>query len=214
MRTTCLANSPATSNRFTRGNVNTVAARRHAGLVDLVPQPWLLRVERVTLTIRPVRLRELSNVAAMHSRCSPTTLLDRFRAGGKGPSVLAMDQMVRNSLSFVAVTARGDIVAMAVAEPDRLHGGDSAQGGVIVEDSWQGKGVGREMLSHLAGAALVRGYTELITYTATAAAEAQRLLLEIGSTRVVNDRQSPHLHTYLPESAALGLGAVRERLAS
>lgn len=211
MRPTCLANKPAPVTRLPRA---VAAARRHAGLVDLVPRPWLLRVERSTLTIRPVHLRELSNVAAMHSRCSPTTLLDRFRAGGKGPSVIAMDQMVRSQLSFVAVTAHGEIVAMAVGEPDRLHGGDAAEAGVLVEDAWQGKGIGRELLSHLAGAALVHGYSELITYTATAAAETQRLLLDIGSTRVVNDRQRPHMHTYLPESAALGLGAVRERLAS
>ncbi|SDI92577.1 L-amino acid N-acyltransferase YncA [Frankineae bacterium MT45] len=211
MRSTCLANAPVAANRFAR---SAMAARRHAGLVDLVPHPWLLRVERTTLTIRPVHPRELSAVAAMHSRCSPRTLLDRFRTGGKGPSVLAMDQMVRSSLSFVAATSRGEIVAMAVAEPDRLHSGDAADVGVLVEDKWQGKGIGRELLSHLAGAALVHGYSELITYTATSAADAQRLLLEIGATRVVNDRQRPHLHTYLPESAALGLGAVRERLAS
>lgn len=213
MRATCSFNPSAstTGSRFSRA---TVVTRRHAGLAELVPQPWMLRVERHTLAIRPVQLRDLTNVAAMHARCTPSTLLDRFRAGGKGPSVLAMDTMVRCSLGFVAVTSRNEIVAMAIAEPDHQHGNDSARTGLLVEDAWQGKGIGREMLSHLAGAALVHGYSELVTYTATSAIEAQRLLLEIGSTRVINDRQNPHLHTYLPESAALGLGAVRERLAS
>jgi hypothetical protein len=37
-------------------------------------------------------------------------------------------------------------------------------------------------------------------------------MLDIGRTRVVPDVDL-HLHTHLPESAALGLGSVRRRLA-
>jgi hypothetical protein len=39
-------------------------------------------------------------------------------------------------------------------------------------------------------------------------------MIDVGRTRIVTDPHRPHLHTYLPESAALGLGPVRERLAS
>jgi hypothetical protein len=67
-------------------------------------------------------------------------------------------------------------------------------------------------MTHLAGMAQAAGYHELIAFPATAMATAQRLMLDVGRTRVVPDVE-PHLHTYLPESAALGLGPVRQRLA-
>ena len=67
-------------------------------------------------------------------------------------------------------------------------------------------------MSHLAGAAQVAGYNELIAYPATAVAAAQRLMVEVGRTRMVPDVHA-HLHTYLPETATLGLGSVRQRLA-
>ena len=94
------------------------------------------------------------------------------------------------------------------------HGRDSAEIGLLVEDEWQGIGIGRELLVHLAGAAVVCGYTELVAYTATSTVPMQRLMLEVGHPRVVPDPAHSHLHMALPESAALGLGAVRERLAS
>ena len=81
-------------------------------------------------------------------------------------------------------------------------------------DDLQGQGLGRELLIHAAGAAIVNGHGELVAYTATSAGRAKQLLDEVGTTRSVSDKQNPHLHTLLPESAALGIGAVRERLAS
>jgi L-amino acid N-acyltransferase YncA len=84
----------------------------------------------------------------------------------------------------------------------------------LVEDDWQGLGIGREIMTHLAGAAIVCGYHELIAYPATSVIAAQRLMIDVGHTRVVMVPDAMHLHTYVPESAALGLGAVRERLAS
>jgi GNAT superfamily N-acetyltransferase len=97
---------------------------------------------------------------------------------------------------------------------DSAHGRDAAEVGLLVEDAWQRQGLGRELMSHVAGAALVCGYNELIGYPATSVAAVQRLMIDVGHTRIVPDPRSPHLHTYLPESAALGLGPVRERLAS
>jgi GNAT superfamily N-acetyltransferase len=83
---------------------------------------------------------------------------------------------------------------------------------VLVEDAWQQRGVGGELLSHLAGVAQVAGFNELIAYPATAVPTVQRLMLEVGRTRMVPDADA-HLHTYLPETATLGLGSVRQRLA-
>jgi GNAT superfamily N-acetyltransferase len=174
----------------------------------------LLRAGTTNLMIRPAVARDLEAVANMHARCSARSLLDRYRAGGRGPAVTALHRQIRRPLAFVAATQRGAVLAFAVAGIDANHGRESAEIGIIVEDEWQGIGIGREMMVHLAGAAVVCGYTELVAYTATTIVPMQRLLFEVGHPRVVPDALHSHLHMTLPESAALGLGAVRERLAS
>jgi GNAT superfamily N-acetyltransferase len=187
---------------------------RHGALAIWVRQPWMLRVGNTNLLIRGTSARDLGPVAAMHARCSPRSLLDRYRSGGRAPSAVALERALRRTLGFVACTARGDVVAMAVAGADTSHSVGSAEVGMLVQDDWQRQGLGREMMTHLAGAAFVCGYTELIAYTGTSVAAAQRLLTGVGRTYAVADPSSPHLHTYLAESASLGLGAVREHLAS
>ena len=166
------------------------------------------------MLIRGATPRDLAAVAEMHGRCSPQSLLNRYRAGGRRPAVAALERQVREPLSFVVVTYGGTIVATAVANPDAQHGRDAAEIGLLVEDAWQGWHLGRELMSHIAGATLVCGYHEVVAYPATSLIAAQRLMIDVGHTRVVVDPNGTHLHTYLAESAALGLGPVRERLAS
>jgi GNAT superfamily N-acetyltransferase len=164
--------------------------------------------------MRGTNPRDLAAVAAMHARCSARGLLDRYRAGGRAPSPVAIERALRHTLGFVACTPRGEIVAMALAGPDRMHGEGTAQVGILVEDAWQRRGLAREMLTHLSAAAYVCGYSQLISYTATNVIAPHRLLVDVGRTYSVPDPVEPHLHTYLTESVTLGLGPLRERLAS
>ena len=180
----------------------------------MVRQPWSVRVGSASVLIRGARPQDLTAVAQMHVRCSPQSLLNRYRAGGRRPSVAALERQLREPISFVAQTYGGTVVATAVATVDARHGRDSAEVGLLVEDAWQGWHLGRELMSHLAGATLVCGYHELIAYPGTSMAAAQALMIDVGHTRGVEDPAGAHLHTYLNESAALGLGPVRERLAS
>ncbi|HEY3716286.1 MAG TPA: GNAT family N-acetyltransferase [Jatrophihabitantaceae bacterium] len=200
------------SGKVTRGLDD--GAARHASLTGLVRQPWSVRVGSASVLIRGATPRDLAAVAEMHGRCSPQSLLNRYRMGGRRPAVAALENQLREPLSFVVATYGGSIVATAVASPDAQHGRDAAEVGLLVEDAWQGWHLGRELMSHIAGATLVCGYRELIAYPATTLVAAQRLMIDVGHTRVVVDPTSTHLHTYLAESAALGLGPVRERLAS
>src|SRR5436305_13427354 len=101
-----VATRPRTDRRVTDG------ATQHSALMELVRQPWLLRVDGVDLLIRPARPKGLPAVARMHGRCSARSLLDRYRAGGRGPAVAAMERMLRRPLSFVASTAGGGVVAL------------------------------------------------------------------------------------------------------
>ncbi len=194
------------------GKTTAAPAQRDESLAGLVRQPWLLRVDAATLLIRPSTTRDLRAVAAMHGRCSAQSLLDRYRCGGRPPAVIALDYQLRAPLSFVAMTREGEIVATAVASTDAIHGEESAEVGILVEDAWQGLGLARELMTHLAGGARVAGYTQMIAYPGTTPLAAQRLMIDVGRTRLVPDAADIHLHTILPEGAALGLGPVRERL--
>jgi GNAT superfamily N-acetyltransferase len=178
----------------------------------LVRTPWLLHAARETLLVRPSEARDLAAVARMHGRCSPRSLLDRYRRGGRPPSVAALDRALRRPYCVVVVTSSGEVVAHGALEPDPAHDEHCADVGLLVEDARQRRGIGTEVLTHLAGVARSAGCRELIGYPATAVAPAQRLMLEVGRTRMVTGADA-HLHTQLSESASLGLGAVRQRLA-
>ena len=107
---------------------------------------------------------------------------------------------------------RGAIIAHASLARDRAHSALCAAFGLLVQDSWQHRGIGAELTTHLAGVGYAAGFHELIVYPATAVTAAQRLMVEVGRTRMVPDTDL-HLHTYLSDAASLGLGSVRQRLA-
>jgi GNAT superfamily N-acetyltransferase len=203
--TSCIRTLPADDVGRDRGAEDT-------HLAGLARQPWTLRVGGDALTVRPSSARDLAAVAQMHARCSARSLLDRYRFGGRAPAVAALDHALRRPYSLVVASADGDVVATGSLERDAAHNQYCVEVGLLVEDRWQRLGIGTELMSHLAGVAQVAGYAELIAYPATATAAVQRLMVEIGRTRMVPDVDS-HLHTYLPASATLGLGSVRQRLA-
>jgi GNAT superfamily N-acetyltransferase len=179
---------------------------------SLVRVPWTLRVGREILLVRPGTGRDLEAVARMHARCSARSLLDRYRSGGRAPAVLAMDALLRRPYTVVVVTATGDVVAVGTLQDDRQHDERCAEAGLLVEDRWQRLGIGSDVLGHLACTAHAAGYRELIAYPGTAVQAAQRLMIEVGVTRMVPDAPA-HLHTYLSDAARLGIGSVRQRLA-
>jgi GNAT superfamily N-acetyltransferase len=181
---------------------------------DLVRLPWALRVDGVSMVVRPSTARDLANTAVMHHRCSARTLLGRYPLGGRPPSILALDRQLRQPLSFV-VTMRdgagvgGAVVATASLGPDLKHGSEAGQAGILVEDSWQRLGIGHELLTHLAGVASLTGYRELVAYPGLMSEAIQRMVTALGTTRMVNDEDGIHLHTTLPGSASGGLGPLR-----
>jgi GNAT superfamily N-acetyltransferase len=158
--------------------------------------PWLLNAAGIPLTVRGALANDLPGVAMMHGRCSPKSLLDRYRTGGRPPALLVLDRQVRDPLSFVATTENGRIVALARVVRDSLHPFNSAEISLLVEDQWQCFGIGRTLLQHCAAAAKSAGYRQLISYPGTTANAVQRMMSALGTTRVMTDG-TQHLHTVL-----------------
>ena len=179
----------------------------------LLREPWVLRAGHRRFLVRPTGGGDLAAVARMHRRCSARSLLDRYRRGGCAPTVAALEVELRNPYGVLVVGTDGEVVAVAALRRDPAHGEACAEIGVLVEDRWQRQGIGTDLAGHLAGVAYARGVQELIAYPATSPRAAHRLMIDIGRSRLVREPEL-HLHTALPPSAALGLGTVRQRLAS
>src|SRR5438067_510358 len=127
------------------------SVKRAAGTVAMViDEAWVLRVAQRPLLIRPSGGRDLAAVARMHGRCSARSLLDRYRLGGKPPTVAALDASLRRPNGIVAITADGEVVATGTLGRDSAHNRSCAQVGLLVEDRWQGLGIGAELVGHLA----------------------------------------------------------------
>jgi GNAT superfamily N-acetyltransferase len=166
------------------------------------------------MIVRPSTPHDLAAAAVMHHRCSARSLLGRYRLGGRPPTVIALDRQLRAPLSFVAALRddppqTGAIVATALLVPDPRHGPRSVEAGILVEDSWQGQGIGRELIKHLAGAAVLAGFGDLVAYPGGSARIPGRLLAMVGITRMIDDDGGGHLHAALPMRAVEQLGPVR-----
>ncbi len=176
---------------------------------DQVREPWLMYVDGAVLTVRGTTAQDLPGVALMHGRCSPKSLLDRYRTGGRPPAISVLDGSLRDRLSFVASCDDGRVVAMSRVATDPAHAMGSGEVSVLVEDSWQRLGIGRRLLRHTAAAAALCGYRQLIAYPGTTSTGVQRLMAAIGTTRVMSDPHK-HLHTNLPDNIKRSLGSMED----
>jgi RimJ/RimL family protein N-acetyltransferase len=121
---------------------------------------------RATYEVRPIEAEDAERLRRLFFRLSAETVYRRFfrPIHEPTPSVLAflcaVDHDRRDAL--VAVDGEGEIVA--VARYDRLGETDEAEVAVVVEDAWQGQGIGSRLVRRLAALAESRG---LQVFTAT-----------------------------------------------
>jgi GNAT superfamily N-acetyltransferase len=86
---------------------------------------------------------------AMLDRCSESTLFHRFHGGGRDAPARYVDRLLEDSDRRQVLLARvgPDVVGVAEAHRD---GGGTAELAVLVEDSWQHRGVGSRLVAALA----------------------------------------------------------------
>lgn len=98
------------------------------------------------VAVRPARRTDAAAVLAMHHRCSTRTRRQRY-LGGDTPPPHTVDRLVsrRHGHPLVVESPAGGVVALA----NLLWDGDVAELAVIVEDGWQRRGIGGELLHRL-----------------------------------------------------------------
>ena len=144
----------------------------------------------IQLATRPMQPDDEARLHRLWPRLSPDTVYRRFHSPIRGLSDETVHRLVdvdHDSREAVVATVGDEVVG--VARYDRTPGDASvAEVAVLVEDAWQGVGLGRQLLTALADLARRRGVR---TVTATVQADNDRMVWLVrrlfpGSTMTVD----------------------------
>lgn len=114
------------------------------------------------ITVRRADVTDLPAARAMHERCSPATLRLRYHGPVDG-SARHLDHLLspRFGRTLAAQTRSGRIVALG----HLLWDGDESEVALLVEDDWQGRGIGAELLRRLVALAVESGCERVYAVT-------------------------------------------------
>ncbi|TXR56037.1 GNAT family N-acetyltransferase [Quadrisphaera setariae] len=191
-----------------------LAAPEQAPSAALLAQPWTFLAGGQRLVVRPARVQDLPVLASLLVRCSPTTRLGWSGRGGTVLPLVQQEAWLREPGAVVVESGPGRAVAVGALRPATCTGEEdpiAMAAEVLVQDSWQHRGIGSTLLAHFAGALLVQGRTELQVHPDADPVAAQALLSGLGG-RVRGQRHAhgrcPRVH--VPRTAVDSLGPLRE----
>lgn len=114
------------------------------------------------ITVRRADQSDVDAASAMHERCSEHTLGLRYH-GPVGDADRYLDHLLspRHGRTLKVQTASGRLVALG----HLLWDGDETEVALIVEDAWQRRGIGAELLGRLVALAVEAGCTNVYAVT-------------------------------------------------
>lgn len=162
------------------------------------------------ITIRPLRRGDVAQLQALHERLSPDTIYRRYLSP-RVPSASELEQVSRlneNGSGALAVVHDGTIVGVGYYV---RHGRTAAEPALLVEDSYQGQGIGTRLAAQLGRHALARG---IDTFVAAIYPENRAVMRLIRASGLAYE--SALAHGIREVSMRLGqmVGAVASRQAS
>lgn len=160
---------------------------------------------KVVPFVRESSLADLDAVVALHERCSAETLYARYQAPLRMPMTTRLARrlvMPENGIGVVVQVGRD-----LVGHGELLSVDDTWTFYLIIEDAWQGRGLGTMVVKHAAGRAKGFGASHL---TFVSAGSNDVLLKAVGSAgfvaRVV--RQEGNIHITVPLSSVRAIVAA------
>lgn len=177
-------------------------------LLALARRPWALpTVAGGHLLVRGAVPADLAAVVAMHGRSSGQTLLQRYRLGGRAPSLPMVAARLTDPLVVAALSAPRTVVAIGTADlTDQPRADWTTEIGLLVEDSWQSRGVGTALARHLPAALQTLGYGQVTTRSATSSLPLAAVMARVGDTRTSSADGTSVLVTRLEADVLDGLG--------
>jgi GNAT superfamily N-acetyltransferase len=147
-------------------SVSVVPRRRPGDAVELIDGAYV--------TIRLLHVADAYALLRMFDRLSPESVYHRFFSPMPQPRRAALLHLAGlDSQLHEAMVAEVDGEIVGVARYDGRPGEDDAEVAVIVEDAWQGRGLGTRLLHHLARVGARRG---LVGFRAVVLGENRRAL--------------------------------------
>jgi succinyl-CoA synthetase alpha subunit/GNAT superfamily N-acetyltransferase len=165
--------------------------------------------------VRPISQRDKAALSALYTRASPRSRYLRFFTAG-----ISIDREVQRLIApsgdHMALLAEHEGVAVGVASYEILNG-TQAEIAILVDDAWQGDGIGSLLIEHLAAVARRAGIQELVgdvlatnvTMLRTSASMAPGIARDHGEDSEV---VRVHIPTQ-PDERALAAAGVRDRTA-
>jgi RimJ/RimL family protein N-acetyltransferase len=119
-----------------------------------------------TVSLRPIRPDDEGALTALYARLSPDTSYQRFftvmrRLPPSWAHILANVDYDR-TMAIVALGPGGDLIGVARYGYDRRA--DETEIAIVIEDRWQGRGLGTLLLGELIGYAKRKGLRRLRAY--------------------------------------------------
>jgi RimJ/RimL family protein N-acetyltransferase/predicted amino acid-binding ACT domain protein len=154
------------------------------------PRPTSRRVllrDGTEIVVRPLERGDAGAVQEMHRRCSLDSRRMRYFSSKPFPAQRAIDQFCEPShgLTLVAEGPDGSVLALAhlmyVLDPG------VAELAFLVEDGWQGRGLGRALAELLLALGRDRGLVELRATAFSENARIRRLLTSLGGRTIRTD---------------------------
>jgi acyl-CoA synthetase (NDP forming)/GNAT superfamily N-acetyltransferase len=165
--------------------------------------------------VRPVRERDTQALTGLYSRASPRSRYLRFFTAG-----ISIDHEVQRlvipSDDHVALVAEHDGLAVGVASYEILSS-TQAEIAILVDDAWQGDGIGSLLIEHLAAVARRSGIRELVGDVLASNVTMLRASASLAPGIARDHGEDPevvrvHIPTQ-PDERALAAAGVRDRTA-
>lgn len=171
-----------------------------------------------TVWIRLGRPEDADAVAAMHERCSERTRYRRYLTGVGKWRELSLRQLAggHRGATLLVMSEDGSIVGLGNVFPDQPGEARAAEIAEIVEDAYQGRGIGTLLLRHMLELAQRLGFQNVV---ATLLAENAEMLAVLEATGLdwtrALDNRALTMRAPLPvvQSGSLSPGYPRGRRA-
>jgi AcrR family transcriptional regulator/RimJ/RimL family protein N-acetyltransferase len=133
-----------------------------------------------TIWIRLARPEDADAVAAMHERCSAQSRYQRYLGGVGEWRDISLRRLTggHRGATLVVMSEEGAIVGLGNVFPAEPEDGHAAEIAVIVEDAYQGRGIGTRLLRHMVELAERMGFQVVVAIVLAQNTDMLRLLEE------------------------------------
>jgi GNAT superfamily N-acetyltransferase len=197
--------APFTDVELARAAVLTDILRDNA--VETDPPTAVITDDGAGIVLRRGDITDLDAVSELHARCSARTLFARYHSGVRTLPRRLLHRLLTppRGHTLLAVCGR-DVVG--IGQLIRTARPEEAEVSLLIEDSWQRKGIGTALLRRLAGTARAQGHSELVAWCLPGESGFERTAVRAGIPVAVRQEEGMvRLGLQVDESASVSTRA-------